>query len=207
MSSNDTPMNLRKVHISHVKTACRVGEFVKRNDGSPNLIRVKYDEKLDPGVLRSDDPRVYIFTVDGFIVKIGGSESKGGIRATLSPYVSARTGRPGPPRFIIHGLIARELDQGRRVEIYMIRSPRAQARVCGFFGCDDQEVSPFKPMEQKCLRDYLKLSGGLYPEWNFKERDAEYPEDLRQEYIRYHDERSRNRTSRSRNRTSRSRTS
>lgn len=198
MSSNDTPTNLRKVHISQAKTARRVGEFVKRNDGSPNLIRVAYDEKLDPRVLRSDDPRVYIFTVDGFIVKIGGSEGRGGIRATLSFYENARTGRPGPPRFIIHGLIARELDQGRRVEIYMITSPRAQARVCGFFGCDDQEVSPFKPMEQKCLRDYLKLSEGLYPEWNFQERGAAYPEDLRQEYIRYHDERSRNRTSRSR---------
>ncbi len=204
MSNNDTPTNLRKVDISQVKTACRVGEFVKRNDGSPNLIRVEYD-KVDPEVLRSDDPRVYIFTVDGLIVKIGGSECRGGIRATLSFYERARTGRPGTSRFIIHGLIARELDQGRRVEIYMIRSPRAQACVCGFFGCENQEVSPFKPMERKCLRDYLKLSGGLYPEWNFQERRAEYPEDLRQKHIRYHDERSRNRTSR--NRTSRSRTS
>jgi len=177
------------VEISKVKTAKRIGEFVLRDDDSPNLIKVVYDPNIPKNELESPDPRVYIFTSNGVIKKIGGSESKGGIKSTLSFYENARTGSPGPSRFITHGLIARELQKGHRVEIYLITSPRVRARICGLFDCSHEtDIAAFKEMESRCLEDF-KLVEGRYPDWNFQENHETYPHDLYQEYLRYHNKR------------------
>lgn len=142
------------MHINKVKTATFVGEFIPNNDSSPNLISIKYEVPED--VLRDESPRVYLIVVDGIIKKIGGSSGKGGIKNTINFYINARTGSPGPVRFIIHGLIAQELKKKRKVTLHMIRSEKVEARICGLFDCDEvMEIAGFKEMEDKCKFDYV----------------------------------------------------
>lgn len=182
-------MTSKGVHISRVKTAKKVGEFAL----VAGRLRFVYEQNVTHEA-RLNQPRVYLITVDGTIYKIGGSESRGGIRSTISLYLGGRSGSPGPSRFVTYGLIARELERGRKVELYMISSPGVKMRVCGLFDCDaEEEVYPFRAMERRCLEDYKALTGG-FPPWNFKEHNSSYPEDLYEEYLRYHSERMRRRS-------------
>ncbi|MFN4073762.1 MAG: hypothetical protein ACK4G4_10185 [Thermus sp.] len=174
------------MNISEVKTAKRVGEFVLV-DGS--RLGFEWDHSFSSNERRSPNPRVYLFTVNGVIYKIGGSESKGGILSTLNFYINARSGSPGPSRFVTYGLIFRELSLGNRVEVYLISSPGTRMKVCGLFDCEEElEVYPFRASERRCLDDYRKKTGE-FPPWNFKERGEEYPEDLYNEFLDYHKKR------------------
>ena len=92
------------MHISNVKTATMVGKFAL-NDG-PSKARLKLNyENLDNNILKDDAGRVYLLVKDGEIMKIGGSVSKGGIKSTMSFYVSANTGRPSIRSFGINQLV------------------------------------------------------------------------------------------------------
>lgn len=173
--------------ISKVKTAKKIGEFVLRQDNSTNKINI--DWCVDKNILSDESPRVYLIVSNNEIKKIGGSASKGGIKNTISFYINARTGSPGPVRFIIHGLIERELLQGKKVELYMIVSPKAKAKICGLFDCDkEKEVASFKEMEDRCKSDYYAIEQ-KYPDWNFQENHESYPDDLYNEYLQYHENR------------------
>ena len=97
------------MNIKEVKTAIKIGDFVLRNDNTPNKINIEYLPNLGKDILEDDSARIYLIVVDGIIKKIGGSSSKGGIKATMSFYVNAMQGSPGRPRFIIHLLIEKEL--------------------------------------------------------------------------------------------------
>ncbi|WP_347240198.1 hypothetical protein [Thermus sp.] len=174
--------------IHEVKTARKVGRFVLRQDGSPNLIRFERDPSFPESEFRARIPRVYLLVVDDEIYKIGGSSDRNGLRGTLSFYANARTGSPGPSRFIMHGLIANKLREGKEVSVWVITSPRVRAQICGLFKCEEGEVTPYKEMEQKCLEDY-RAREGKFPPWNFQENRDDYPRDLYQEYLDYHDRR------------------
>ncbi len=179
---------IKKMHIRQVKTAIKVGEFELRNDGSPNKIKINYLSNLSKNILEDDSPRVYLIVVDGIIKKIGGSASKGGIKATMSFYVNALQGSPGRPRFIIHHLIARELEKGSKVELYMISSPKVKTKIPGLFGYKEIEIASFKEMEDLCKLDYYSVEG-KYPDWNFQENNQPYPPDLELKFIKYHQNR------------------
>ena len=181
------------MEIKEVKTAKKVGDFELRNDNNPNKIKINYNTgELSDEELKEDVPRVYLIVSDGKIKKIGGSASKGGIKATMSFYVNARSGSPGPVRFIIHELIRRELEEGKKVELYMITSPKVKSRVCGLFDCNKEiEVASFKEMEDRCKEDYYNKEG-KYPDWNFQENNESYSKkynDIYKEYLEYHENR------------------
>jgi hypothetical protein len=166
------------MHISEVKTAIRIGHFESRNDSSPNHIKFIFGD-VDRSVLRADLGRVYIFTSDGTIVKIGGSKSVGGIRTTLGPYISSMGGSPGK---LIHRLLLSQ----KAVECYMITSPSVVAQVNGLFGTEQMEISSFSEMENKCMQDYFDRMG-KYPAWNYKENRETYPNDIIREYTAYNE--------------------
>lgn len=178
------------LHISRVKTARRVGEFYLNDD---QKLSFKYDPNFPIEDRRSPNPRVYLFTVDGIIYKIGGSEDKGGIKSTLGFYLGGRSGSPGPSRFITYSLIVQELRKGKRVEVYIITSSGVTMQVCGLFDCKEKQVYPFREMESTCLEDY-KREVGEPPLWNFKERNKGYPQDLYREYLAYQQRRANRRS-------------
>ncbi len=169
--------------ITEVKTAIKVGDFILRKDNK-NKINIEYIQGLSKDVLTSNLPRVYLFVQDGVIKKIGGSSCKGGIKATMNFYVSAMTGSPGVPRFVVHLLIAKALENGSKVELYMITSPMALTTINGLFGSKKVKIASFKEMEDFCKSDYYSREG-RYPDWNFQENHEPYPASLAQQHNSY----------------------
>ncbi len=175
------------MHIKEVKTARKVGDFVIRKNHR-NKINIKYLSGLDNKILADDSARIYLIVQDGIIKKIGGSASKGGIKATMSFYITAMTGSPGVPRFAGHLLIERALKNKSKVELFMITSPKVLARICGLFGYKKIKIASFKEMEDLCKSDYYSREG-KYPDWNFQENNTPYPADIALKHNLYHKKR------------------
>ena len=175
------------MNIKEVKTAVKIGDFVLRKNNK-NKIDLKYLPGLDKKMLTNNSARIYLFVQDGIIKKIGGSASKGGIRATMNFYVSAMTGSPGVPRFVVHLLLEKVLKQKSKVELYMITSPRTLAKVSGLFGYKKVAIASFKEMEDLCKSDYFSREH-KYPDWNFQENHQPYPSELARKHVLYHQKR------------------
>lgn len=178
------------MHISEVKNAIKVGEFVLRKNHR-NKISIRYFPNINKDVLTDDSPRVYLIVVNGIIKKIGGSSGKGGIKNTINFYTSAMTGSPGRPRFILHLLIAEELKKGSKVELYIITSPKVEAEVKGLVSSKKMKIASFKEMEELCKSDYFSKEG-KYPDWNFQENNEPYPIKLERLFNLYHQKRLKN---------------
>lgn len=180
------------MNIKEVKTAFKIADVVLDKQHKQNYIKINYlselvDEKgnkLDKIILRDDAGRVYIITVDEVVKKIGGSQSKGGIKATLSFYQSAMQGGPSLRSYGIHLLIKEALGKGRRVEIYLITSQSVRALVKGLFSKEKKNTNVFKEMEDKCKEDYKKVEGD-FPEWNYQERAVPWPKKIHESYVKF----------------------
>jgi hypothetical protein len=169
--------------ISEVTTAIKVGDIILRNEDSPNLIKVKWiDSKSNS--LKDNTGRVYFLVVNDVIYKIGGSQSKGGIKSTIRAYTDCMKGGPSDRSYIIHYLIYRELVNVNKVEVYMITSPKIIAPVTGLFGIQNKEVAAFKEMESLCINQHFEFDGS-YPKWNFQESHSQYPSDLSEQYSEF----------------------
>jgi hypothetical protein len=155
------------MNISSVSTAIKVGQFNLNNNGNKARLRVEW-KNLGNDVLKDNAGRVYLLCVNGVIKKIGGSVSKGGIKSTMSFYESANCGRPSIRSFGIQQLIFEDLCLNRNVDIYMIRCKQIEAPVKGLFDYEYMNISAFKEMEEKCLRDYVSMEN-QYPDWNYQE--------------------------------------
>ncbi|OGZ22627.1 MAG: hypothetical protein A2W71_00085 [Candidatus Nealsonbacteria bacterium RIFCSPLOWO2_02_39_8] len=152
--------------IKEVKTAIKVGDFVLRKNHR-NKISIEYLSNLDKKIITDNSARIYLMVQDGIIKKIGGSTSKGGIKTTMMFYISAMTGSPGVPRFVLHLLIEKALREKSKIELFMITSPKTLATVNGLFGSKKVEIASFKEMEDLCKSDYYSKKN-KYPDWNFQ---------------------------------------
>lgn len=172
------------MNIKVVKTAIKVGDFVLK-ENHRNKIDIKYLPSLSNKILTDNSARIYLIVQDGSIKKIGGSASKGGIKATMIFYISAMMGSPGVPRFVLHLLIEKALRAESKVELYIITSPRTVAKVSGLFGYKKVAIASFKEMEDLCKSDYYSREK-RYPDWNFQENHKPYPSDLAKKHNLYH---------------------
>lgn len=175
------------MNIKNVKTAIKVGDFILKKNHR-NKININYLASLTNQKLTDNSARVYLIVQDGIIKKIGGSASKGGIKATMIFYVSAMTGSPGVPRFVLHLLIEKALRNKSKVELFMITSPKTLAKISGLFGYKKVEIASFKEMENLCKSDYFSKEG-RYPDWNFQENNEPYPAELARKHNLYHRQR------------------
>ena len=166
------------MNISNVKTSQLVGEFTFNHGTAKRLLDINW---VDGQNITSDDGRVYILCVNGEIKKIGGSQSKGGIKSTMSFYISANQGRPSIRSFGIMSLIANELNKGNKVTLHLITSPQVTAPVTGLFGVVECKISAFKEMERQCLQGYKDHTGG-YPDWNFQESGTAWSKEIQTQH-------------------------
>ena len=175
------------MNIKDVKTAIKIGDFALRQNNR-NKIDLKYLPDISNKILTNNSARIYLIVQDGIIKKIGGSASRGGIKATMNFYISSMTGSPGVPRFIIHLLIEKALISKSKVELFMITSPRTMAKISGLFGYKKVEIASFKEMENLCKSDYYSKEQ-KYPDWNFQENHKPYPAELAKKHLLYHQKR------------------
>lgn len=160
-------------------------KFIKEK--RTNIIKVNYNRSIEQRILKRESARLYFFTLDERIVKIGGSINKGGIIGTLNFYENSLTGSPGRPRFIIHLLIAEVLSKNKgSVKIYLAFLPTNIVNYKGFFKdiSEKIEISEYKIFERRCLDEYKEIVG-KYPEWNFQENKEPYPKKLEEIYNFY----------------------
>ncbi|MEK7200594.1 MAG: hypothetical protein AAB672_00480 [Patescibacteria group bacterium] len=182
--------------IKEVKTCFKIADVILNKVHLKNHIKFNYLEKLvdengkklDKNILRKRVGFVYIIVIDKIIKKIGGSQGKGGIKSTMNFYEGAMQGGPSIRSYGIHLLLKKELEEGKRVEFYVIVSEEIKAEIKGLFGSEKGNVVAFKEMEEKCNEDYKNVTN-KYPEWHFQSRGRgkgyRWPEWIRDSYENY----------------------
>ncbi|MGA7896824.1 MAG: GIY-YIG nuclease family protein, partial [Candidatus Nanoarchaeia archaeon] len=88
--------------ISQVKTCYKIADVVLNTEHAQNHIKFNFLENLkdedgntlEQSTLRKRVGFVYLIVVNGEIIKIGGSQGKGGIKSTMNFYEGAMQGGP-----------------------------------------------------------------------------------------------------------------
>ena len=136
----------------------------------------------DKEIINNGNSRIYIITVNDEIKKIGGSVCKGGIKNTMSFYMSANTGKPSISRFAVMKEIKKELEKNNVVDIYVSFIEPVNVVINGLFGKKEiiNHLS-FKESEDFCKEEYYNTYK-RYPDWNWQENnDRSGYEDLYKE--------------------------
>lgn len=166
--------------ITDIKNSIYIGEFELRNanDKSKNLIKMKWAATKE--IKKNKESRIYIFTSNDEIMKIGGSGDKAGLVGTLGFYANGLTGNPGIRAFVCHHLIYRELIDGKKVNVYAIFTPGVEHEIVTLTGTRKTKIySFFREIENACIEEYLNLEvTKTQPPWNFQEGKKSYPADL-----------------------------
>ena len=168
--------------ISRLTYATKVGHFImnEKPHVKTNLTFIK-DPNLSREDYKKNHARVYFITLDGEIVKIGGSNAKGGICGTITPYCSGNGGRPSDRTFGVNYLIHEHLSTGATVEFYAQWASSAKVIIQALTAQKRMEVEiSYKALEEACVKEYLKLNNGEFPRWNYQEAHLPWPNHIRE---------------------------
>lgn len=139
----------------------------------------EYQKPLGQEILTQNVPRVYFLVVDGEIKKIGGSESKGGIKKTLEIYQDGGlNGQPSNRSIGIWWHLFHEVEKNKKVEIYMNYQENFLVEIKGLFKKEQKKASiSYKHIEDLCLQNFFSIEN-KYPEWNYQENHQKWPEEV-----------------------------
>jgi len=163
--------------INEVKTATWAGKVRLVKDNPKKLWEVDWNKENIKN-LKNNNGRVYLITSNKKIMKIGGSQAKGGLISTIKAYQdNGLTGKPSVRTYGIHIYIYEELMKNNEVEIYMIGSKKVKGKIHGLYH-ETKEMMlkiDFKEIENLCKKEY-KEKMGKYPDWNFQENKNTWPQ-------------------------------
>ena len=156
------------MHINHVTNAQRVGHITLSTTHEKKLTLV-----TDPGIsrdqLRDENGRVYFITLNGEIEKIGGSQSKGGIQATIAAYLGGFAKGMSPRSYCGWNYIRQQTLAGNHVEFWFILAPTTVAKIPTMNGIIEQEIAvDFHQIETACVAEFLEIEKE-YPYLNMQE--------------------------------------
>jgi hypothetical protein len=181
------------MNVSDIPNAIRVGEIVHGTDtySGPKHVLYKtklvlnYDSNFPKKLKNKHVSLVYILCVNGEIYKIGQSSTKSGIQGCMGFYLNAGQDDPGINRFAINWFMREQLDQGNKVEVYMIYMEPIVVEVPGLFK-SEQMVVPVsaKGIEENCLMQYNAIEG-CYPKWNYQETGVALPSIIHEAFGQY----------------------
>jgi len=164
------------MNITKLNNAVRIGHFSRNLTEKKKNLDFERDSNLSREDYIKNEARVYFIAVNDEVVKIGGSNAKGGIRGTISPYCSGNGGRPSDRTFGVNYLIEQELKKGSKVELYAQWMPSIVAIVPSLTGNKSINVSfSYKEMEEACVEEYLTSNNRIHPAWNFQEAGRPWP--------------------------------
>lgn len=154
--------------IDYVKNAIRVGEFILHPTHSKKL-SIQTDPNLSKDDYRNEVGRVYFITIDGKIVKIGGSQCKGGIQGTIGAYLGGFAKGMSPRTYCVWNYLRQAISKGQKAEIYMILAPMTTAKIPSMREWRDVEIATdFHAIESFCVSEYLEQEND-YPFLNMQE--------------------------------------
>lgn len=156
------------MNISYVTNAKRVGTLGLSKTHDKKLV-LETDSEITRDELRNDTGRVYFLTVDGEIKKIGGSQSKGGIQATIAAYLGGFAQGMSPRSYCGWNYCRQQILKGKKVEFYFILAPMTTAKIPTMNGFKEVEIAlDFHQIETACVQEYLSKEND-YPYLNMQE--------------------------------------
>tara|TARA_R110002167_G_scaffold105458_1_gene271211 strand:- start:1047 stop:1583 length:537 start_codon:yes stop_codon:yes gene_type:complete len=167
--------------MNNLKNAVRIGHFCRNLSTAKKNLNFVKDSNLPKKDYKKNEARVYFICVNDTIMKIGGSNAKGGIAGTIAPYCSGNGGRPSDRTYGVNYYIEQELRKGNDVEIYAQWMPSATCSVPSLTGIEYMSVSySYKKMEEACVEEYLTINGNKHPAWNFQEAGMPWPQEIQE---------------------------
>jgi hypothetical protein len=174
--------------ISEVHNAFKIAD-VKENPSSSkldfNYLNPLIDENgkyLPSNFLNLNVSRVYLIVVNNKILKIGGSQDKGGMKGTLQIYRDGGVkGRPSIRSFGVWYYLNKSIKLNKKVEFYMIYSNDFVVEVKGLNKTHIVKNGNIscKLLEECCLNDYRNRMNGLYPDWNIQEQGKDWEDEIK----------------------------
>tara|TARA_R110000772_G_scaffold20466_3_gene56814 strand:- start:6815 stop:7411 length:597 start_codon:yes stop_codon:yes gene_type:complete len=166
-------MNISNV-IGRIKVC---GITLNESSDKRNMWNIGWNKECDTNVLTQDNGRCYFIVVNEVIYKIGYSDSKGGIKNTLSSYKGGNSGRPSDRTHGIHILITQELLKGNSVDIYFTYNENIEVPVKTMDGKTTTIITSIsgKHLELENVKLYLEAENNEFPIWNFQEQNKSWP--------------------------------
>ena len=154
--------------IDYITTMTRVGELVRR-PGHKQKLQLVADATIDKQLLKDGRGRVYAIVVDGEICKLGGSQAKGGIKATFDAYCGGFAYGMSPRTYAVWNYLSQKIDSGCTVEIYCVWADTITVPVPTMTGSVTQTIAvDFHAIEKNFVDEYVQIEG-KYPELNMQE--------------------------------------
>jgi hypothetical protein len=156
------------MNIDHITTMTRVGELVRRDDHEKKLKLIP-DADISRDLLKDNRGRVYAIVIDGEIHKIGGSQAKGGIKATFDAYCGGFSYGMSARTYAVWNYLSQHLMQGKRVEVYTVWADTVTVPVPTMTGAEEQTIAvDYHAIETNFVDEFVEIEG-RYPELNMQE--------------------------------------
>lgn len=179
------------MNITEVKTAFKIAD-VEIIPASAALkfvylknLKDECGNVLPQSILAENVARVYLIVVDGEILKIGGSQDKGGMKGTLRIYQTGGVGgRPSIRSYGIWYFLFKAAIEKHKVEFYMIYQENFNTMVKGLLGLHEVKNAAlnYKLLEECCESDYKNCENGKYPKWNIQEQGGDWPQEVKKQH-------------------------
>jgi hypothetical protein len=161
------------MNIKYVKTAIKVGDVVISKKDNKTL-QFDLDKKLLETNYTNNAGRVYYIVVNGEIVKIGGSQAKGGIKNTFHFYFTGFKGSPSPRTYCCWNYMRKAVLDNKKVEVYFVLAPIVSARIPTMTGYEDVQIPvDFHKMEDSAVSEYLRMEK-KHPYLNLQESGGKW---------------------------------
>lgn len=157
---------MNSLHINHVTNAIRAGHL---DLGSSKKLIFVPDPARSLAELKNEAGRVYFLCVDGIIVKIGGSQCKGGIQGTIGWYLNGWAKGNSERTYCVWHYMHQALTQGKSVEFYFISAKIITEVIPTMNSFVTQQIPiDFHQIEKACVDEYATLTGS-HPVLNMQE--------------------------------------
>lgn len=156
------------MNIDYITTMTRVGEIVIKDPNEYKLALIQ-DPYITDDQLKDNRGRVYALVVDNKIIKLGGSQQKGGIRATIGCYLNGFKPKNSQRTYCVWHYLHKALKNNKKVEFYCVWAAKVTAEVATMTGSVIKEATvDFHEMEYNFVQEYLQVEG-QHPELNVQE--------------------------------------
>lgn len=135
-------------------------------------------------MLTLDTGRVYLITVDGVIQKIGGSQSVGGIKSTISLYLNGFAKGNSMRTYCCWNFMHQQVSALKKVQFWCLFVPIVTAEITTLNDKRSIEIPvDFHLLEKLCIDEYFAREGS-YPFLNMQESGRKWRDtDLLEGYL------------------------
>ena len=156
------------MNINKATNAKLVGEIKLHTEHDKKLI-FNAASTITKSELKDNRGRVYFIVLDDEIHKIGGSQAKGGIQATISPYLGGFAKGMSPRTYCVWNYMFQKLKLGHTINIYFILAPSFEIMIPSMYNNKLKiTTADYHDIESDCIQEYIKEEN-QYPYLNIQE--------------------------------------